>query len=110
MNATNHPNPKLHDLLANAAKEHKLDAALIKEITGSAALPTVERDASAYVNWNTTLSLLGRAPAKAWFAGVAQSPCRCSYTKLTRNTYWNLILPVVDNDDIISQRIVTNLW
>jgi len=71
MATTTHPNLNLHNLLVAAAKEGKLDAKYIQDVTKSSVAPTVERDASAYVNWNTTLSLLSRAPAKAWFAGVS---------------------------------------
>jgi len=69
---TTHPNQKLHDLLVNAARKGTLNAQYIQEVTGSTVPPSVERDASAYVNWNTTLNLLSRAPAQVWFSGVSK--------------------------------------
>ena len=68
----NHPNPDLHKTLHEAAKAKKLDAQFIQRCCSAQFPPKVEGNASAYVNWNTTLSLLGRAPAKVWFAGVSK--------------------------------------
>ena len=112
---TTHPNQQLHDLLVSAARKGTLNAQYIQEVTKSQVPPSVERDASAYVNWNTTLTLLSRAPAKVWFAGVSKQG-RCSNGRL--NTLWNLILPTTADrraasesqaDAALKQRIVTNL-
>ncbi|PPQ69372.1 hypothetical protein CVT26_002527 [Gymnopilus dilepis] len=66
-----HPNAGLHSKLVKAVKEHKLDAEFLKKELNLGATPRVERNSSAYVNWNTTLSLLDCAPARVFFAGVS---------------------------------------
>jgi hypothetical protein len=72
MPPTNHPNIDLHNQLVEAAKNKTLDAEYIKKCLDLPTLPYAERDATAYVNWSTTLSLLGPAPANVWFAGVSK--------------------------------------
>ena len=75
MEAAQHPNAQLHEQLSQAARQGKLTADFIQSACKASSLPFVERNASAYVNWNTTLSLLGKAPAKSWFAGVSKPTC-----------------------------------
>ncbi|KDR80294.1 hypothetical protein GALMADRAFT_277501 [Galerina marginata CBS 339.88] len=69
-----HPNPALHATLVQAAKDKRLDGKFIQRHLKLASPPHEEGNSSAYVNWCTTLSLLGRAPAKVWFSGVSRLP------------------------------------
>ena len=67
-----HPNPDVHARLVQAAKDKRLDGRFIQQQLKLASPPHEETNSSAYVNWCTTLSLLGRAPAKVWFSGVSR--------------------------------------
>lgn len=79
MNTADHPNAQLHQALLQAALQRKLTPEFIQQTCGTSTVPTTEHNSSAYVNWNTTVALLGKAPAKTWFAGVSKPACECSF-------------------------------
>jgi len=67
--------------LVQAAKDKRLDGKFIQQQLKLPSLPHEEANSSAYVNWRTTLSLLGRAPAKVWFSGVSTQTDGSSFTQ-----------------------------
>ena len=112
----NHPNPDLHKKLLDAAKAKKLDAQFIQHCCSAQFPPKVEGNVSAYINWNTTLSLLGHAPAKIWFAGVSKPgmwPCtQWKYVLKSDNIFrhqqwWHLPEKYLGPSSIKS---LTNTW
>jgi len=76
-----HPNPDVHARLVQAAKDKRLDGKFIQRQLNLASPPHEETNSSAYVNWCTTLSVLGCAPAKVWFSGVSRQTDGSSFTQ-----------------------------
>ncbi|KAH9968290.1 hypothetical protein BJV74DRAFT_889931 [Russula compacta] len=68
----NHPNPELHKVLYDAAKNRRLNPEFIKKVLRLQKDITVCDTATAYINWSTTLTLLDRKSAQVWFAGVSR--------------------------------------
>ena len=68
----NHPNPELHNVLFEAAKNKTLDGNFIRERLRLPRVPLESRFAAAYINWSTSLTLLDRKAAQVWFAGVSR--------------------------------------
>jgi len=102
----NHPFPKLHQNLVNAAKNKTLTADLFKNITGCQEVLTVE-SATAYVNWDTTLVIEGPYKANIWFSGASrpQDGSTLNDTDIVRDTQSNGVLfysnELLKNKDLV---------